>query len=300
MTTDADAANYAVAERDLKYHVFDWDDNVLHMPTHIHLERRSEDGRWVPHSVSTAVFSVIRKDTANYRPDGGDWEVACRDFRDIDVDDENVFLRHTREAVDRVVSGEAKGAPSFMKLKQALMEGRLFAILTARGHAPEVIKGGVRYFVDNVLSDEERQQMLQNLRGYLACFEPGHSLGTDEEVLGYYLDLNKYYGVMSRQFRELLKRHDWEGASTEEGKQFAIRDFVRHVIAILLRCGIRKPISVGFSDDDERNAKAVEDYIRSELGHEFPGVKFVVYYTADPEVPSGRKVEVRGQLNLGL
>jgi hypothetical protein len=29
-------------------------------------------------------------------------------------------------------------------------------------------------------------------------------------------------------------------------------------------------------------------------------VKFAVYYTNDPDLPSGRKVEVRGQLSLGL
>ena len=25
----------------LKYYMFDWDDNILHMPTRIHLERRT-------------------------------------------------------------------------------------------------------------------------------------------------------------------------------------------------------------------------------------------------------------------
>ena len=54
------AVNYAVAERDLKYYIFDWDNNILHMPTLIHLERRTDRGDWVPHAVSTAVFSVIR------------------------------------------------------------------------------------------------------------------------------------------------------------------------------------------------------------------------------------------------
>ncbi len=62
MSWENKTANYAVADRDLKYYIFDWDDNILHMPTNIHLERRNEDDNWVPHSVSTAVFSVIRND----------------------------------------------------------------------------------------------------------------------------------------------------------------------------------------------------------------------------------------------
>ena len=87
---------------------------------------------------------------------------------------------------------------------------------------------------------------------------------------------------------------------TEAGKQFAVKDFVEHVIEITRASGLTNPISVGFSDDDEGNVIAVESYVRDALSHEFPGIKFVVYYTADPDTPSGRKVIVRGQLDLDL
>ena len=46
--------------------------------------------------------------------------------------------------------------------------------------------------------------------------------------------------------------------------------------------------------------QAVETFIEQELAREYPGVKFAVYYTNDPDLPAGRKVEVRGQLSLGL
>lgn len=292
--------NYAVAHRDLRYYIFDWDDNVLHMPTSIHLERLTDAGEWVPYAVSTALYSLIRNDTARYRPPGGDWEEAFREFRDIEIEDENVFLRDTREAVDRVVRGDALPAPSFGTLKRVLMEGRLFAIVTARGHDPEVLKAGVRYFIDRVFTPSEKRAMLRNLRGYLEWLEPGHDKQSDEEVLEYYLSVNKYHGCMSPRFRALLREHDYEAAGTEEGKQFAIRDFVRHVIAILRKRGVDRPISVGFSDDDEGNALAVETFIERELALEFPGVKFAVYHTSNPRLPAGRKVEVRGQLSLGL
>ncbi|MDA0989603.1 MAG: hypothetical protein O3A51_02485 [Verrucomicrobia bacterium] len=140
MTTPASKPNYSVAERDLKYYIFDWDDNILHMPTHIHLEKRNEDGSWSPHAVSTAVFSVIRSDTENYRPPGGDWENAFLEFRDFDDDDVNVFLRDTKTAIDRVMRGDADMAPSFGRFKRALIEGRLFGIVTARGHNPAIIR----------------------------------------------------------------------------------------------------------------------------------------------------------------
>lgn len=295
------AINYSVADRDLKYYIFDWDDNILHMPTHIHLEKKNEAGRWVPHAVSTAVFSVIRSDTQNFRPPGGVWENAFVEFRDFDDDDQNVFLRDTKSAIDRVMRGETKMAPSFARFKLTLVEGRIFAIVTARGHNPHIIRAAVEYFIDTVLTADEQKQMLSNLRGYMRSFAPQDKADTDTEVRTYFLDLNKYHGVMSPEFKQLMvgKR----GAATErteEGKQFAIQEFVEHVIRIARERGLTRPISIGFSDDDVGNARAVEDYIRQELARQYPAVKFVVYYTADPDTPSGRKVVVQGQLTLNL
>ncbi len=292
--------NYRVADRDLKYYVFDWDDNILHMPTHIYLERRTDAGRWLPHTVSTAVFSMIRSDAERYRPVQGDWEYACRDFRDIEIENENIFLRDTRRAIDEIVSGSAKAAPSFLRFKTTLIEGRLFAIVTARGHEPGVIRAGVEYFIEQVLSPDDKALMLSNLRGYLECFFPGHDCETDEQVIAYYLDHNKYHAVRSMHFKAYLKRHGLDPRATEEGKQFAIQDFVRHVIRIARERGLTKPVSVGFSDDDPLNARAVEDFIRDTLSKEFPAVKFVVYYTPNPGSLVTRKVVVHGQLNLPL
>lgn len=292
--------NLAVAERDLKYYIFDWDDNILHMPTKIYLEKRLPDGSWAPHAVSTAVFSVIRSDRENYRPPGGIWENAFRDFRDVDVDEENVFLRDTRRAIDAVVSGQHREGPSFAKFRQTLVEGRLFAIVTARGHSSEIIRKAVDYFMQTVLKEEEQQRMLQNLRGYMACFAPEASAETDSDVIEFYHSHNRYHGVMSPEFRKRMGAQPGASPNTEEGKQFAIKDFVEHVIHIAHERGLDKPISVGFSDDDEGNVVAVENYIRNALSREFPGVKFVVYYTADPEVVDGRKVVVHGQLSFNL
>ncbi len=292
--------NYAVADRDLKYYIFDWDDNILHMPTRIHLERLTDDGHWVPHSVSTAAFSVIRKDRDHFRPPENSWEAAFREFRDIEIEDENVFLRDTRNAIDAVVEGRQAAGPSFERFRKTLQEGRIFAIVTARGHSPAIIRQAVEYFIKAVLTAEERREMLRNLRGYLACFAPEATAKTDADVLNYYLDHNKYHGVMSPEFRRLTGSGVAASPDTEGGKQFAIRDFLEHIIAIARLRGLDKPMSVGFSDDDEGNVKAVENYIRDALAHEFPGVKFVVYWTSDPARTAERKVIVRGQLSLDL
>ena len=300
MNSKRKEANLRVADRDLQYYIFDWDDNILRMPTRIHLERRTPEGDWVPHNVSTSAFSALRNDTENYRPPNGEWEEAFVEFRDLDRRNESGFVRDTREALRPVVEGKQKPGPSFQRFKRALVEGRLFAIVTARGHSSESLEGGVRYFIDTILSDEEKRMMMRNLRGYEACFDDGHEHRSDEEVLEKYLSLNHYHAVTSPEFKGRLREESPSAESPEEGKQFAIRSFVAHLAEIIRSKGIDRPVSVGFSDDDRGNVDAIEAYIRHELSREFPGIKFVLYDTSDPDVPAGRKVVVAGQLSLDL
>lgn len=298
--SDPSDANLAVGDRSFKYYIFDWDNNILHMPTRIHLEHKTEEGGWEPLAVTTSFYSVVRNDRDHYRPPGGDWEMAFREFRDFANDPESQFLKDTKAALAPVAEGREEGGPSFRQFRKALVEGRLFAIVTARGHQSETIRAGVVYFIEQVLSAEERGEMMRNLRGYRAVFERDEEWLTDEEVLSLYLDLNRYHAVTSPEFRA------WMGVNApgvdiqEEAKQFAIRDFLDHIIRICRKSGVDKPISVGFSDDDPRNVRAVEGFIEKELHRAFPHVKFVVYDTSDPEVPDGRKIVVTGQLELNF
>jgi hypothetical protein len=295
-------ANLSVADRDLKYYIFDWDDNILHMPTHIHLERKLQDGSWVPHLVSTSLFAVIRSDNVNYRPPEGDWAKAFREFRDIDSTDESTFLKDARTALDALLKGEAEPPPSFNTFKNSLIDGRIFAIVTARGHRSETLKRGVELFIERVLTPEERATMISNLRGYVITFDGPlvNESMTDQQILDYYLSLNKYHAVTSPQFEQLVEGKVPDYSHSETRKQFAIRDFLEHLFKIIERTGVHKPISVGFSDDDPANVRAVEEYIRLELAKRFPSVRFVVYDTSDTSFTTGRKVVVAGQLEFGF
>ncbi len=303
MSRHVQNVNFRVAERDFKYYIFDWDDNILHMPTRIHLEKRMADDTWQPHSVSTAAFAVVRNDPANYRAPKGVWDNAFVEFQDAAGESESRFLRDTRVSLEKVLKGETVPGPSFETLRETLREGRLFAIVTARGHESESLKKAVRLFIDLVLTASEREEMAANLRGYRACFDGLSSFGTDEEELAYYLSLNRYHAVTSPGFRRWMARETGRHSSAENAKQFAIRDFVEHVVKIVSRAGtdsLRRPISVGFSDDDLGNVAAIERYIQEELSGRFPGIKFCVYDTSDPALVDGRKVVVSGQLDFGF
>jgi len=300
--------NYDVATRDFKYYIFDWDDNILHMPTKVHLEEKCEDGSWRPVEVSTSVFAIVRADEERYRmPPGGRAE-AFKEFQDCTDDEGNLsFIRDTEAALDRIDAGEIPG-PSFETLRKTLREGRIFAIVTARGHASETIREAVKIFIRRVLSDADRAEMMRSLRGYRWWLDQKTEFGTDEEELDYYLSMCRYHAVTNPDFRQWMETDGDFGGRYQQAsgarrpelaKEFAIRDFVEHVFHVLQRTGgLGRPVSVGFSDDDAGNVKAVSDYIRAELVKRFQGFKFVVYDTSDPTLAHGRKVTVAGQLTL--
>ena len=307
--------NEAVADRDFKYYIFDWDDNILHMPTKIRLEHLDEKtGRWEDVEVSTSTFALVRADEAHYRaPTDGGWAAAFANFEDrpgeSDDDRNNRFILDTLEALERVDRGERPG-PSFQALKKTLREGRLFAIVTARGHSPKTIERAVRIFIKYALSDEEREEMMSSIRGYRQWIDGvgDDEFGTDAEELDYYLGMCRYSAVTYSGFKERMANDPiykeklavaTTAARPELAKEFAIRDFVEHVFHMLRRSGrLNRSVSIGFSDDDVGNVKTVSSFIRDELSKRFEGIKFVVYDTSDRTLAKGRKVCVSGQLNL--
>ena len=299
--------NTSVADRDLKYYIFDWDDNILHMPTKIRMEHREEDGSWKPVEVSTSTFAMVRTDTEHYRAPGGMWAEAFRNFEDTPGRDN--FLEDTMDALERVAHGEKPG-PSYSALKKTLVEGRLFAIVTARGHSPKTLERAVRLFIKYALDEGEREEMMSSIRGYRQWIDGvgDGEFGTDAEELDYYLSMCRYSAVTYGGFAERMQadpiyQEKLATATTasrpELAKEFAIRDFVEHVFHMLRRSGtLNRFVSIGFSDDDKGNVKCVSSYIRDELSKRFDGIKFVVYDTSDRALPKGRKVCVSGQLNL--
>ena len=277
---------------ELKYYMFDWDDNILHMPTRIHLEKKSAKG-WKPFDVSTAQFAKVRREMKGLRPLGDNWDRAFSDFYDVGQRGTDAFLDDTRKALAPIMSGRARGAPSFAKFRKALVEGHLFAIITARSHSSEAIRKGVEYFIEQVLTPVQKRRMLRHLRGYIAYFDGDPGELSDAQVLKQYLDICRYRGVTSPEFQQLMGRKLGGSESPEEAKQFAIRDFVRHAVGLVKGRRGKKPLSIGFSDDDRKNVEAAVDFIRKELSQEFPDVKFVIYDTSDSRRPRGRKMVIQ-------
>ena len=302
--------NESVRGRDLKYYIFDWDDNILSMPTRIHMERLNSKGEWVPHICSSATYSIIRKDTAHYRNPNNQRELAFVEFQDKQTPlGGGRFMDDLEHALDEILTERRTPPPSFDVFRKTLIEGRLFAIVTARGHHDETLRAGVRRFIERVLTPVEREMMLINLRGYSYCFDHLQHFRSPEETLTRYLELNRYHAVTSPDFDarlvseapDLTPEERQKHFNQEARKRFAIHDFLEHLVDILERTGMSAlclPISVGFSDDDAHNVAAVQDYITRVLARRFPSVKFCIYDTSDAS--GAHKIEISGQMELPL
>ena len=58
----------SIEKVNLKYYIFDWDDNILHMSTKIIMEKLNRDNdNWEIVDVPTSEFTEARLDTDNYR-----------------------------------------------------------------------------------------------------------------------------------------------------------------------------------------------------------------------------------------
>ncbi len=254
-------------EMTMRSYIFDWDDNILYMPTTIKMDYKTGLG-WVPIDVTTSQFASIRNNK-DFKLRGDDPKIAFADFRASEP-----FLRDVRQAIDF-----RQFAPSADKFKEALIYANPFAINTARGHKPEVLKEGVKLFVDLVLGRDEKKFMIDNIRKTLPL-----SKGLDDEqVVDLYLDeMGEYYPVSSDEFGKRFNLGA-SAADPEEAKKVAIEHFTKKVFdsAKKLVNSDYKKFSVGFSDDDLGNVRAVEEFVENELNKMYPEIHFVVYDTSD-------------------
>ena len=132
---------------------FDWDDNILFMPTKVYLDKRAGKG-WVPVSVSTEEFAQIRGDIGkNIRYRNNSIVETFEDFRSYES-----FINDTKEALRKKSFG-----PSFDKFKEALINTHDFSIITARGNPPSAIKDSIKLIISTILSDGEMETLENNL-----------------------------------------------------------------------------------------------------------------------------------------
>ena len=250
---------------------FDWDDNILMMPTRIHLDYSVEGLMWVPITVSTEQFRSIRhKLGVEFRYLNNDISQSFKDFKDYDA-----FLKDVEESLSYRRYG-----PSFKKFKEALISGSDFSIITARSNPPRAIKDGIKLIIRKEFMPWDEKEMEKNLNG----------LTIDE-----YLNLQDYHPVSSEEFINKWGL-DIDSTNPEEGKKIAFEDFVDRVVEKVSSYQDTddfEGISIGFSDDDISNVEVVEELIEEKLKQKYPEIRFLVYDTSDPQNPKKKRIIIK-------
>jgi len=167
----------------MKYYAFDWDDNIVHMPTKIML--KTEDGDEV--GMSTDDFAKYRheigKDPIEYN---GKKIVGYADnaFRNFRTDGDKQFI------IDAM---KAKLGPAFDDFRESINNGSIFSIITARGHNPNTIKQAIYNYIVSGFGGIDKDELLKNLRKYRTFVDEEDM--SDNELIKTYLELNKYHPV---------------------------------------------------------------------------------------------------------
>ena len=269
---------------ELTYYCFDWDDNLLHMNTTIHVEKLVK-GKWITTDLSTSEFSEIRKNTKIWRFPNGNDDEAFAEFSDVGPRKENAFIEDSMEAIKN-----KKFAPSWDKFIECMVDGNIFSIVTARGHEPETIRKAVRYIMDNVLTKRQKNKMVRNLLIYISKFIKNHDPQnpyTFEELTEEYLDKCDFYGVTSEHFKQFFKT---DASKPEEAKEVALKMFTERVHKFGKR--IKAKVTIGFSDDDKGNIDRVEKLFKNELSLKFRQINFNIYDTSDPNIKDGVRKKI--------
>lgn len=272
---------------ELSYYSFDWDDNILHMPTVIHMDKLI-NGKWIPTDVSTAEFAQVRNDKENYRLINDDPVEAFSEFRDNGPRGSEAFLIDVKAAISQGDFG-----PSWESFINCLKEGAIFSIITARGHEPNTMRHTVEYIIDNNLSEDDSYMMYNN------CLKHSYFFTSEEfdripkgpvsknPLISNYLDSCDFYGVSSQSFAKEFG--EASASNPEHAKQLALEKFIEKCNNFGKKVGA-KSVSVGFSDDDPKNVEHVRKFFKekSALENEFDHkLKLSLYKTTDRNIKGG-------------
>jgi hypothetical protein len=238
---------------DLKYYAFDWDDNIVTMPTQIMVLTYNDEEI----GISTEDFAKFREMIGNepfeykgemivgYAPD------PYRYFR---VTGDDQFI------VDAMI---ATPGPSWNDFVECINGGSIFSIITARGHTPSVIRDAIYNYIVSDHNGIDKEVLIENLKKYREL--TSENIGDNQTLINEYLDLCKFYPVT---FGE------GSASNPEEGKIKALREFISYVKEMSEKLGKKAFFKndvknyfipqIGFSDDDPRNVEKIKDFLSKE------------------------------------
>ena len=233
----------------MKYYAFDWDDNLMYMPTEIYLK----DNKGKSVGMST-------EDFAEYRTEIGVDSFKYKGHTIVGFDDE--AFRYFRVTGDKKFLSDSMKSPigpAWDDFVEAVNNGSIFSIITARGHTPSVLKRAVYNLINSNKHGLNKKEIVKNLKKYRELADEDEL--SDDELIRVYLDMCRFHPV---SFGE------GSAANPEELKVIAMKEFMTYVQNLSRqlqeKAFMKNKISnyfipyVGFSDDDLRNVQTMRKH----------------------------------------
>ena len=231
--------NPETGEPDYKYYAFDWDDNLMYMPTKLFL--KAKDGSEVP--MTTGDFAEWRDKIGK---EDFDYEgktivgYAENPFRMFGVEGDEQFLEDIKTAplaTDR----------SWNKFVEAINGGSYFAIITARGHNPLTLENGVKELIKIGRGGLDKNKLIKSLIAYEKITNANFKADKEskKELLLNYFNNCQFspvsYGEAS-------------ASNPEQAKVKALEEFESKIKEI----NPEGEFELGFSDDDLKNVEVID------------------------------------------
>lgn len=239
---------------DMKYYAFDWDDNILEMPTKIILV--NDEGKEV--GMSTEDFahyrSKVGKELFEYNGELIE-NFAPNAFRYFSTQGDKNFI---------VESLVAKLGPAWNDFVECVNGGSIFAIITARGHTPYVLKEACYNLLISNHEGLNAKECIKNLEKFREL--SGEDSKNKNDIIREYLDMCKFYPVSYGQ---------GSAAKPEELKNEALTEFIGYIKQMSNEIGQKAYLKnlitnnfnpkLGMSDDDLKNLQAFKRKFGKEL-----------------------------------
>lgn len=264
----------------LKYYIFDWDHNILNMPTKIHLDKIT-DGKRIPIDIDAYDYNIVRKyintkkkyDNSLWKLRNDNQEETFIDFSDIGENGEDVFINDSIYAIKNEDFG-----PVWDVFINCLVGGHVFMIITARGHEPQNIEKVIRYIIYEYLTDKQRSIMKRNLSDFNSLFDNNKDKCSDfDYCIDKYLSKCDMLGVKSDYFKNKFNIRSTT-IYPEKYKIKAVEYFIKKVYDFGKI--VDKSVKVGFSDDDITTSQKVFNFMKDNISTNYP-MKYSVYNTKD-------------------
>ncbi len=245
---------------------FDFDGNILKTPTKLYLINNT-----------TWEEEIFEWHTLDQHPEMISWpnpayrihEKSYNSFAHFRDFSEHENHNGSEQLLDDIKHALQKQdfSPSFQSFKNTfLVQARLFAIITARGHSGENMARAMTEINKATLTGEEKETQYTNICGVYELFEWRKATFSshDEAVWYYFHVIARYYPVSSTITSNWLEVQ--RNMASSEKKTIAMKHFIRTMkrrIQDITELG-NMPYSIGFSDDGTNNIEHMLRYLTEE------------------------------------